>query len=77
MNKLWTIRNLQPNKAHGRRAKQLPLLTSNDTVRFEGPSGWKAKAAVLQEVAPQSFTVRNKGQIIGRNRCSLLKTQKT
>lgn len=41
----------------------------------EYPDGWKTKA-VLQEVAPKSFTVRTEeGQIFRRNRRSLLKTQ--
>ena len=56
-------------------AKPLPLLSSNDTVRIEHVNGWKTKATVLQEVAPRSFIVRTKdGQILRRNRRSLLKT---
>ena len=63
---------------YDRTAKQLPPLSSNDTVRIEEPGGWKTKATVLQEVAPRSFTVRTEeGQIFRRNRCSLLKTPET
>lgn len=63
---------------YDRTAKQLPPLSRNDPVRIESPEGWTTKATVLQEVAPQSYTVRTKeGQIIRRNRRSLLKTPGT
>uniref|UniRef100_A0A3Q3MPL7 Integrase catalytic domain-containing protein n=1 Tax=Labrus bergylta TaxID=56723 RepID=A0A3Q3MPL7_9LABR len=57
-------------------AKQLPTLSTDNTVKIEEPNGWKTKATVLQEVAPRSFTVKTEeGQILRRNRRSLLKTQ--
>lgn len=63
---------------YDRTAKPLPPLSSNDTVRVEDPVGWRTKATVLQEVAPRSFTVRTEeGQILRRNRRSLLKIQET
>lgn len=59
-------------------AKLLPALTSNDEVRIEDPDGWKTKGTVLQEVAPRSYTVRTEaGQVLRRNRRSLLKTPQT
>ncbi|XP_061876955.1 uncharacterized protein K02A2.6-like [Entelurus aequoreus] len=55
--------------------KRLPPLTTNNTVRIEDTDGWSTKATVLQEVAPRSYTVRtDDGQILRRNRRSLLKT---
>lgn len=63
---------------YDRTAKQLPLLSTKDTVRIEVPDGWRTKATVLQEVAPRSFAVRTEeGQIFILNHCSLLKTQET
>ena len=56
-------------------AKPLPSLTSNDSVRLEDAEGWTTKGTVLQEIAPRSFTVRTEdGQVLRRNRRSLLKT---
>lgn len=63
---------------YDRTAKQLPPLSRDDSVRIESPEGWMTRATVLQKVAPQSYTVRTKeGQIIRRNRRSLLKTPGT
>ena len=63
---------------YDRTAKQLLALSRNDPVRIANPEGWMTRAAVLQEVAPQSYTVRTKeGQINRRNRRSLLKTPGT
>uniref|UniRef100_A0A3P8U020 Integrase catalytic domain-containing protein n=1 Tax=Amphiprion percula TaxID=161767 RepID=A0A3P8U020_AMPPE len=55
-------------------AKPLPPLANNDPVRIEDVNGWNTKGIVL-EVAPRSFTVRTEdGQVLRRNRRSLLKT---
>ena len=63
---------------YDRTAKPLPPLSRDDAVRIESPEGWTTKATVLQEVAPQSYTVKTpEGQIIRRNRRSLLKTPAT
>ena len=63
---------------YDRTAKQLPPLSRDDPVRIESPEGWMTKATVIQEVAPQSYTVRTKeGQIFRRNQRSLLKTPET
>lgn len=60
---------------YDRAAKQLPPLSSDDTVRIQGPDGWTTKATVLEEVAPRSYTVKTEeGQTFRRNRRSLLKT---
>lgn len=60
---------------YDRATKHLPPLTTNNTVRIEDADGWSTKATVLQEVAPRSYTVRTyDGQILRRNRRSLLKT---
>uniref|UniRef100_A0A672HPC8 Integrase catalytic domain-containing protein n=1 Tax=Salarias fasciatus TaxID=181472 RepID=A0A672HPC8_SALFA len=56
-------------------AKPLSPLTNNDSVRIEDADGWNTKGTVLQEVAPRSFAVQTEdGQILRRNRRSLLKT---
>lgn len=56
-------------------ARSLPPLAHNDCVRIEGADGWNTKGSVLQEVAPRSFTVQTEdGQLLRRNRRSLLKT---
>ena len=60
---------------YDRTTKHLPPLTTNDTVRIEDADGWSTKATVVQEVAPRSYTVKtDDGQILRRNRRSLLKT---
>lgn len=63
---------------YDRTAKQLPPLVTDDTVRIEDHDGWKTKAIVLEEVAPKSFNVLTEnGQVVRRNRRSLLKTSET
>ena len=55
----------------------LPL-TRNDTVRLEQGCNWNQKATVLEEVGPRSYRVKTEdGQILRRNRKSLLKTKET
>ncbi|KAL7851936.1 hypothetical protein SRHO_G00177210 [Serrasalmus rhombeus] len=64
--------------AYDRSAKCLQPLSRNDKVRIEGPDTWDRKATVLQEVAPRSYVVRTEeGQVLRRNRRSLLKTPET
>lgn len=47
-----------------------------DVVRIEGPNFWARKTTVLSEVGPRSFVIKTvNGQVLGRNRRSLLKTQ--
>lgn len=46
-----------------------------DAVRIEDPDSWNRKATVLSEVGSRSFAVKmENGQVLGRNRKSLLKT---
>uniref|UniRef100_A0A0S7ESR5 Gypsy retrotransposon integrase-like protein 1 n=1 Tax=Poeciliopsis prolifica TaxID=188132 RepID=A0A0S7ESR5_9TELE len=60
---------------YDRSAKLLPPLSYQDPVRIQDDEGWKTKATILQEVAPRSFEVKTEdGQILRRNRRSLLKT---
>ncbi len=57
-------------------SKGLEPLSNNDTVRLEDYSTWSKRATVLEEVNPRSCTVRTEyGQILRRNRRSLLKTK--
>ena len=57
-------------------ARDLDPLQEKDAVRIEGPEMWDRKATVLSEVGPRSFVVRmENGQMLRRNRRSLLKTQ--
>ncbi|CAK6981306.1 uncharacterized protein K02A2.6-like [Scomber scombrus] len=57
-------------------ARQLEPLQERDVVRIEGPEFWDRKATVLSEVGPRSFVVKTEnGQVLRRNRRSLLKTQ--
>uniref|UniRef100_A0A672S0A1 Integrase catalytic domain-containing protein n=1 Tax=Sinocyclocheilus grahami TaxID=75366 RepID=A0A672S0A1_SINGR len=59
-------------------SKGLEPLSNNDTVRLEDHSTWSKRATVLDEVNPISYTVRTEdGQILRRNRRSLLKTKET
>lgn len=56
----------------------LKVLSRNDTVRVENANCWDKKAVVLEEVNPRSYVVRTEnGQVLRRNRRSLLKTQET
>ncbi|XP_061129807.1 uncharacterized protein K02A2.6-like [Syngnathus typhle] len=57
-------------------ATQLEPLQERDVVRIEGPESWDRKARVLSEVGPRSFVVETEnGQVLRRNRRSLLKTR--
>ena len=59
-------------------SKCLLPLSKHDTVRVEDSNYWSKKATVLKEVGPRSYTVRTEdGQILRRNRRSLLKTPET
>lgn len=56
-------------------SRSLVPLAKYDTVRLEDSYNWGKKATVLEEVSPRSYTVRTEdGQILRRNRRSLLKT---
>lgn len=56
-------------------ARQLEPLRERDVVRI-GPELWDRRATVLREVCPRSFVVKtDNGQVLRRNRRSLLKTQ--
>ena len=57
-------------------ARRLESLRESDVVRIEDPNSWNRKATVLKEVTPRSITIKTEnGQVIRRNRKSLLKTQ--
>ncbi|XP_040915366.1 uncharacterized protein K02A2.6-like [Toxotes jaculatrix] len=57
-------------------ARHLEPIQEKDVVRIEGPHSWDRKATVLSEVGPRSFVVKTEnGQVLRRNRRSLLKTQ--
>ncbi len=59
-------------------ARCLEPLQERDVVRIEGPDFWARKATVLSEVGPRSFVLKTEnGQVLRRNRRSLLKTQDT
>lgn len=59
-------------------ARYLEPLQEGNVVRIEGPDLWTRKATVLSEVGPRSFGVKTEnGQVLRRNRMSLLKTQDT
>lgn len=56
----------------------LQVLSKNDIVRVEDANCWDRKAVVLEEVNPRSYVVRTEnGQILRRNRKSLLETQES
>lgn len=58
--------------------KSLVPLARHDTVRIQDSNTWTKKATVLEEVSPKSYNVRTEdGQILRRNRRSLLKTPDT
>lgn len=68
----------QRQKDNYDKAKSLEPLSNNDTVRLEDCSTWTKRATVLEEVNPRSYMVRTEeGQILRRNRRSLLKTKET
>nr|AAI24691.1 Zgc:153522 [Danio rerio] len=72
----WQKQKMKQKSFYDRTTKHLSPLTSNNQVRVEDADGWSTKATVLQEVAPRSYTVKtDDGQILRRNRRSLLKTQ--
>lgn len=57
-------------------SKSLLPLSKHDTVRLEDSNYWNKKATVLEEVGPRSYNVRTEdGQVLRRNRRSLLKTR--
>ena len=59
-------------------SKSLVSLSPHDTVRLQESKYWNKKATVLEEVAPRSYNVRTEdGQVLRRNRRSLLKTPET
>ena len=59
-------------------SKSLVSLSPHDTVRLQDSKYWNKKATVLEEVAPRSYNVRTEdGQVLRRNRRSLLKTPET
>ena len=61
---------------YDRTARRLEPLHEMDVVRIEDPDAWTRKATVLSEVDPRSYTVRTEnGQVLRRNRRSLLKSQ--
>lgn len=59
-------------------SKSLIPLQRHDTVRLQDLNNWTTKATVLEEVRPRSYTVKTEdGQVLRRNRRSLLWTQET
>lgn len=63
---------------YDRSTKSLVPLARHDTVRIQDSNTWTKKATMLEEVSPRSYNVRTEdGQILRRNRRSLLKTQDT
>lgn len=69
---------LRQKANYDKASKSLEPLSNNDTVRLEDSNTWTKKATVLEEVKPRSYTVRTEdGQILRRNRRSLLKTKET
>ncbi|KAI7804246.1 hypothetical protein IRJ41_003255 [Triplophysa rosa] len=69
----------QKQKAnYDKTSRSLRPLATKDTVRLENNNTWNKRATVLEEVNPRSYTVKTEdGQILRRNRRSLLKTQET
>lgn len=62
---------------HDRTAQHLQPLVMDDVVRIRSDENWSKKATVVQEVASRSYTVKTDDrQILRRNRCDLLKTEK-
>lgn len=61
-----------------RSSRSLAPLARHDTVRVEDSNTWSKKATVLAEVSARSYAVKTEdGQILRRNRRSLLKTRDT
>lgn len=74
------LRNLQKTqKLHcDKSLRSLTPLARHDVVRVGDFNIWSRKATVLEEVGPRSYTVKTEdGQILRRNRRSLLKTPET
>lgn len=58
--------------------KPLSPLAKDDVVRIQDQDAWNRKATVLQEVGPRSYEVlTEEGNVLRRNRRSLLKTKET
>ncbi|KAE8276916.1 Retrovirus-related Pol polyprotein [Larimichthys crocea] len=58
--------------------KPLSPLAKDDVVRIQDQDAWNRKATVLQEVRPRSYEVlTEEGNVLRRNRRSLLKTKET
>ncbi|MEQ2245104.1 hypothetical protein ILYODFUR_024073 [Ilyodon furcidens] len=56
----------------------LKSLHEKNVKRIEDANSWNRKAIVLEEVGPRSFKVMTgDGQVIGRNRRSLLKARES
>uniref|UniRef100_A0A3B3U0E2 Integrase catalytic domain-containing protein n=1 Tax=Poecilia latipinna TaxID=48699 RepID=A0A3B3U0E2_9TELE len=67
---------LKQKENYDKTARRLRALEENDTVRVEDHGIWERKATVLKEVSPRSYEIRtDDGQVLRRNRRSLLKTQ--
>uniref|UniRef100_A0A3B3XIK9 Integrase catalytic domain-containing protein n=1 Tax=Poecilia mexicana TaxID=48701 RepID=A0A3B3XIK9_9TELE len=67
---------LKQKENYDKTARRLRALEENDTVRVEDHGMWERKATVLKEVSPRSYEIRtDDGQVLRRNRRSLLKTQ--
>uniref|UniRef100_A0A3B3QZC1 Gypsy retrotransposon integrase-like protein 1 n=1 Tax=Paramormyrops kingsleyae TaxID=1676925 RepID=A0A3B3QZC1_9TELE len=63
---------------YDKQTKMLEVLSKNDIVRVEDANCWDKKAVVLEEVNPRSYVVKaENGQILRRNRRSLLKMRDT
>ncbi|KAI7814577.1 hypothetical protein IRJ41_021834 [Triplophysa rosa] len=81
-NRAWRKKQIclkQKQKAiYDKTSRSLRPLATKDTVRLENNNTWNKRATVLEEVNPRSYTVKTEdGQILRRNRRSLLKTQET
>ncbi|KAI7789577.1 hypothetical protein IRJ41_019347 [Triplophysa rosa] len=81
-NRAWRKKQIclkQKQKAiYDKTSRSLRPLATKDTVRLENNNTWNKRATVLEAVNPRSYTVKTEdGQILRRNRRSLLKTQET
>ncbi|KAL1264137.1 hypothetical protein QQF64_004492 [Cirrhinus molitorella] len=79
-NKTWRKKQMHLKQRqkinYDRTSRSLGPLAVKDTVRLEDNNTWSRRATVLEEVNPRSYTVKTEdGQILRRNRRSLLKTQ--
>lgn len=74
------LKNLQKRQEvhYDKSSRSLTPLVRHDTVRVGESNIWSRKATVLEGVGPRSYTVKTEdGQILRRNRRSLLKTPET